>query len=253
MKRMKSLGFSMIELMIAMAIGLVVIGSVLAFTMSSLNTNTEYVQATRLSQELRGTMDMITRDLRRAGYDQDIMRYIAASKSGALLPPSPFGPIFINDDNDCVIYSYDREDGTSGVIDLARGEVRGFRRVVVDFDGTDVGVIEMAESAAGVVPDCDGDSPDYTNYPVGCDASGWCALSDPRVLNVISFTLDTDGYITKNATATSTSVVMREVGVSIEGGLRQTQDAVVRGIRSTVKIRSDCLDTEPDCTLVPGS
>ena len=64
----QSQGFSLVELMISLAIGLIVVSAVLAFTLSSLTANSEYVQSTRLSQELRNTMDFVSRELRRAGF-----------------------------------------------------------------------------------------------------------------------------------------------------------------------------------------
>src|SRR3546814_14660050 len=61
-------GFSLIELMVALVIGLIVSGAVLAFTISSVRANSEYVQAVRLTQELRTVGQFIDRALRRAGY-----------------------------------------------------------------------------------------------------------------------------------------------------------------------------------------
>lgn len=262
MSRKNSLGLSLVELMIAMAIGLVVVGSVLSFTMSSLNTNTEYVQATRLSQELRNSMDFISRELRRAGYDQNVGSYPARySIAGALANPSPFGRILTSNDangdgttgDGCVIYAYDRTGGTSGTVDLARGEIRAIRLATRTVDGLDVGVLEVAESASGLTPSCTGGSPNYTNYPPSQNTgSGWSALSDPRILNLTQFTLDTSGYLVQTGTSTSAPVLMREIGVGLQGQLRRSEDGTVtRGIRSTVKVRADCLEARANCELPP--
>lgn len=254
MNRNNALGFSMIELMIAMAIGLVVIGSVLAFTLSSLTTNTEYVQATRLSQELRNSMDFISRELRRAGYDQNVGGSVARYTVGNVTP-SPFGRILVtnNGNTDCVIYAYDRTDngvGTAGVVDLDNGEIRALRLATRNVDGLNVGVLEVAESS-NAAPTCNGASPNYTNYPPTCNG-GWCALSDPRVLNLTAFNLVTTGYITQPGSATSVPVTMREIGVELQGQLRRSEDGTVtRGIRSNVKVRADCLETSANCALAP--
>lgn len=256
MNRMKSFGFSMIELMIAMAIGLVVIGSVLAFTLSSLTTNTEYVQATRLSQELRNSMDFVARELRRAGYDQNIGSY-TAKYSMSNLVTSPFARIFTTNDangdgtegDGCVIYAYDRSGGTGGTVDLARGEIRAMR---LGYTPDGVGVLELAESSSGKTPACDGSGPTYTNYPPTCSSAGWCSLSDPRVLNLTAFSLDTSGYIPQIGNAISPPLTMREVGIELQGQLRQSQDGTVtRGIRSDVKVRADCLESSVNCALPP--
>ena len=157
----QSQGFSLVELMISLAIGLIVVSAVLAFTLSSLTANSEYVQSTRLSQELRNSMDFISRELRRAGYDENMNRYTAASTMNALTI-SPFARIFVDDDvnndgvkNDgCVIYAYDRTGGTPGAVERAQGEIRALRLAFYPFDGQTVGVLEIGESALGLTPTC---------------------------------------------------------------------------------------------------
>ena len=63
----KAAGFSLVELMVAMVIGLIVIGAVLALVMAMIRTNNQTIQSTRLTQELRGTAAVITSELQRAG------------------------------------------------------------------------------------------------------------------------------------------------------------------------------------------
>ncbi|GAB2998004.1 hypothetical protein GCM10010960_04430 [Arenimonas maotaiensis] len=262
MNRKHSRGLSLVELMIALAIGLIVVGAVLAFTLSSLTANSEYVQSTRLSQELRNSMDFVSRELRRAGYDQSQAGFIAASPINNPVV-SRFSYIYIEnnaaddgdsaDDEGCVIYAYDRAGGTFGSIDLANGEIRAIRRVVREVDGVDVGVLEVAESASGITPTCGGAAPDYTSYPASCSSAGWCPLSDPRLVNITGFTLDTSGYIVQAKTATSTAVTMREIGIDLQGQLRQSTDGTfTRGIRSTVKVRADCLEASDVCDDAPA-
>lgn len=262
MNRNHSRGLSLVELMIALAIGLIVVGAVLAFTLSSLTANSEYVQSTRLSQELRNSMDFISRELRRAGYDQSQLGSIAASSINVPVVPR-FSPIHIENDADddgdsiddegCVIYAYDRAGGTSGTVDLANGEIRAIRRAMREVDGVDVGVLEVAESASGVTPSCTGAAPDYTSYPASCSSAGWCPLSDPRLIDITALTFDTSGYITQAVTATSTPVTMREIGIDLQGQLRQSADGTfTRGIRSTVKVRADCLAASDVCDDEPA-
>jgi type IV pilus assembly protein PilW len=256
----QSRGFSLVELMISLAIGLIVVTAVLAFTLSSLTANSEYVQSTRLSQELRNSMDFISRELRRAGYDENMNRYTAASTLDALVI-SPFSRIFVDEDADgdgtandgCVIYAYDRTGGTPGTVERARGEIRAMRLAFRTVDGQTVGVLEIGESATGLTPACNGGAPTYTNYPATCNStSGWCALTDPRVINITNFTLDTSGYMIQDVTATSTSMTIREIGIGLDGQLRQSADGTVtRGITSRVKVRADCLEASANCALAP--
>jgi prepilin-type N-terminal cleavage/methylation domain-containing protein len=254
-----SRGFSLVELMISLAIGLIVVSAVLAFTLSSLTANSEYVQSTRLSQELRNSMDFISRELRRAGYDENMNRYTAASTQNALVV-SPFSRIYVEDDADgdgakndgCVIYAYDRTGGTPGAVELDQGEIRALRLAFREVDGQSVGVLEIGESASGVSPDCDGDEPTYSNYPATCNNdSGWCALTDPRVINITRFNLNRNS-LNEPGSATTTPINIRKIGISLQGQLNQSADGVVtRSISSSVKVRADCLETIAECEDEP--
>lgn len=114
-------------------------------------------------------------------------------------------------------------------------------------------MIEIGESATGLTPACNGGAPTYTNYPATCNTtSGWCALTDPRVINITNFSLDTSGYIVQAGTATSTPMTIREIGIGLDGQLRQSADGTVtRGISSSVKVRADCLEASANCALAP--
>lgn len=64
----KQTGFSLIELMVAIALGLVLVTGVVYVTSSVTRTNVDNLRTTRLEQELRGVLLMLNRDLKRAGY-----------------------------------------------------------------------------------------------------------------------------------------------------------------------------------------
>ena len=59
-------GFGLVELMVSIVPGLVVSGAAVAFVISSLDSNTDFVRATRFNQDLRSNMDFVTRDAVRA-------------------------------------------------------------------------------------------------------------------------------------------------------------------------------------------
>lgn len=69
MHRMKpQQGLTLIELMIAVTAGLVVLLAAMSILTSTLSSNTSGLRYTRLNQDFRGVMNMITHDLARAGY-----------------------------------------------------------------------------------------------------------------------------------------------------------------------------------------
>jgi prepilin-type N-terminal cleavage/methylation domain-containing protein len=59
-------GFSLVEMMVALALGLIVVTAVLALVLSIIRSNRQTLQSTRLNQELRATLAVIASDLRRA-------------------------------------------------------------------------------------------------------------------------------------------------------------------------------------------
>lgn len=273
-------GFSLIEMMIALAAGLIVSGAAIAFLLSSMKSNGEYVQSTRLTQELRNTLDLVTRDLSRAGYNDNSLLFVS------LPNVSVFAPMLIKDDTPfvtagtpstygnadgrgCVIYAYDRtfplgyvddstcDDvtgcGTPGAIDFARGEVRGLRRVCVDGDcndANDVGVIEFFESKTGVTnpPTCaQTGQADYSAYPPTCNTtSGWCPLSDPKVVNISRFAL------INTSTTVSNVMRIRDLTLFMEGSLVRTPD-FTRSVSTKIKVRADCINpTIASCAVAPA-
>lgn len=60
-------GYTLIELLVAMALSLLVIGAALGFVLQLLRANGATVVSTRLQQELRTTMALIVADVRRGG------------------------------------------------------------------------------------------------------------------------------------------------------------------------------------------
>lgn len=250
-------GMSLVELMVSLVAGLIVAGAAVAFTVSSLRSNTEYITATRLTQELRTSMNFVVDELQRAGYDENALDYIAQPVATAT--SSAFSLIQIADSdgdgvNDCVIYAYDRLPANPGQVDLSNGEIRAIRRTVVP--GTDVGVLEFAESAAGLTPSCNGNAADYSTYPPTCNAgSGWCAVSDPRVLDIqrLAFT-DASVGVPGNLSIGISNLLIRRVGVEMIGRLQGVPDTQIRrGLRSDIRVRADCIRANlNDCRASPS-
>ena len=64
--RRKQAGVTLVELMISLVLGLIVTGAVLALIASIMKSNSETIEATRLTQELRGMSDILAMEVRRA-------------------------------------------------------------------------------------------------------------------------------------------------------------------------------------------
>lgn len=245
-------GFSLVELMIALAAGLIVSTAAVAFLMSSFRSNSEYVQSTKLTQELRSSMDLITRDLRRAGYDENAMGLLATS-TGSQFSRMRFCDASDNcaaaatPPNTCVIYAYDSAAGATvgGAPDLNAGEVRGIRLKQRTVNGKPIGVIEYAVSTGTTKPVCSGLGPDYGAFPVTCNTTTtWCPLSDPAQLDITALTFADVG-------AATGGVQLRDIDVVLQGRIAGTTD-FTRGVQSNIRIRSECYDsTLSNCSLSP--
>lgn len=240
-------GFSLVELMIAIVAGIIVTGAAITFTVTSIKANSDYVSSTRLLQELRNVNDYVGAELKRAGYDESAMDYVANPTSTAV---SVFAPISVDATvgQNCIKYAYDRTGGTRGAINLGTGEVRAIRRQTANIGGVTVGVIEVGESSAGTSPLCGAAGPDYSLYPVTCNTTtGWCPFSDPRILNVQTFTIGTvasgtnsNGIQTIAAGSGFNAMRLREYLVTVTGSLR-SDSLISRTVRSNIKVRADCL------------
>jgi hypothetical protein len=204
-------------------------------------------------------MDLVTRDLRRAGYDEDALKYLASGNA------TPFSRMRLcNDANacttvsttavtpptapiTCAIYAYDRAGGTDGVVDLANGEVRAVRLKQRTVNGRTVGVVEYAISAGTTQPACNDASPDYSTYPATCTGT-WCALSDPTKLDITTLAITDNGMVVGTP---PTQVQLRDLTIDMVGRLAGSTE-FTREIKSDVRIRSDCFDTTiSNCALAP--
>ncbi len=146
-------GFSLIELMVAMVAGLIIIGAAVTFAVSTMRSYSENILSSRLTQELRTGMNLVVRELRRAGHD-------STAVSRVLTTTSASGFTNLEVDGSCITYEYDRQEAGTGVPDGT--EVRGFR--------VSGGVLQLTTSG-----DCDTGDDD------------WEDITDPDVVQITKF------------------------------------------------------------------
>lgn len=84
-------GFSLVELLVSLATGLFLLAGVMGIFSTTLSSQGTSLKTTRLNQELRSAMDLISGDLRRAGYWH--MAADAASPLGDLVLSNTSGSI----------------------------------------------------------------------------------------------------------------------------------------------------------------
>lgn len=109
-------GLTLIEMLIALVLSLLVTGMVISMFTSSIGGHAQAIRTMRLNQDLRIAMDMMVKDIRRAGYwaGADVASNPHAT---AISGGKPIG-IFDYDGgtDNCILVSYDfDDDGATGV------------------------------------------------------------------------------------------------------------------------------------------
>ncbi len=158
-------GVTLIEMMIGLALSLIVVSSMVSLMGNSMGTATRIIQMTQLSDELRNTMSMATRDLRRANYNANAYQCYSNSDCGIDGLDLQVGAITI-ENNNCMIFNLDRDqDGSAGSY-----RAGGFR---LSSDGG-VGYIEMWVGDADATPACDDPARRQRRRLAGHDRPGNC-------------------------------------------------------------------------------
>ncbi len=191
-------GVGLIELMIALVIGLAVSGAIIAFVAATLQNNAVTIQSTRLNQELRALTELVVRDLRRARAMQDPFANIGSSCSSNPTATNACANLALLQSVDspsagCVIYAY---QGASG------GDFRSLRREV----NGGVGRIVLARGTAAQT----------------CTSAG-TVLSSPNI-NVTAFDV--------------TEVGNNQLNIEIAGSVVGVAGSVEQRYRASVHIRS---------------
>jgi len=216
----KSQGFTLMEMMIALALSLVVVLTMSRLTVDTFSTGTKTVEMAKLSYELRSTMELLSRDVRRASFTSNAILCFAnvdcASDGSVNLP----GDVYINADHDCVTYLHDRnEDG-----DATNDSSGGFRLSSV----SGVGVVQTW--TGGSAPDCTS------------TAGEWRAITDPGVIDVFSFQVDDDQSYTEvidvDAAGNPVRQKIRKIHMLVSARLVRNA-AINRTVGNTVLVRNN--------------
>ena len=143
-------GFSMIEMLVGVVVGLFLLSGAVRFFTDYLNDNRRLLLETRIMQDLRTVADLMARDLRRAGYWANSLAGVSApSVVNPYSSVTPTGTAAAT----TVTYGYSRDAAENNTLDA--NESFGFR-----LNG---GVVEAFNDAS---------------------TPKWQQLTDPRVMTV---------------------------------------------------------------------
>lgn len=170
-------GSSLIEMMIAMAIGLGSLLSLASLVGFGIGVNGKLLASSRLAEELNAVGSLMQRELMRTGFNGNTMAMVADPATS----PSPFANSITVSEfpgeaaNSCILYAYDGNN--NGALDVVgTNENYGFRLR----DNT----LEMRVGGAA------------------CDAVGWQDISDLDVVRVTTLVFTLNQTTVNNVTST---------------------------------------------------
>jgi Tfp pilus assembly protein PilW len=220
----KQSGATLMEVLVAMTISLVATAAMIAMMSNSLGTTARIIKMTKLTDDMRVALQMMTRDVRRSSYNANSMfcyanENCATDGSGISLPAD----VAIADTNDCFTFLTDRDhDG-----DSTENAAGGFRRVT---DG-DIGVIEMWTGD---------NAPDCTD---AAGAAGWVEITNPDNMDIFAFNIDDNLSYTQVILDNGTDTVsqrIRKIRMNIQGRL-VIDNTIVREVEDVINVRNDLL------------
>jgi len=220
----KQNGVSLMEVLISLSISLVVTASMVALMANSLANTARIIKMTKLSDDMRMALQMMSRDVRRSSYNANSMLCYAnddCGNDGAVTLP---GDIVINAGEDCFTFLTDRDhDG-----DSTENSAGGFRRVTVD----GVGVIEMWTGDA--TPNC----------AAAAGTANWIRVTDPGDTDIFAFGVDDDlSYtvqILNDGAGNTLSQKVRKIRMNM-GGRLVMDNNIERRIEDIIAVRNDLL------------
>lgn len=214
MQGSRELGFTIIELMVGIALALLIAAAATLLLSSHVNENRRLLLEARVTQDLRGAADLIVRQTRRAGH------WGAASTLGlwstaANALPNPYAALTPETGpSDTIAFRYSQDASENNAVD--DNELVGFRL------------------RGGVIEAQLGDR-------------NWQALTDSSTLvvtrlriepRVQTATLEPACACTGGALCPAPQVQVRSIEIEISA--RAVSDAsVLRAVRSTVRLRND--------------
>lgn len=249
-------GFSLVELMVSVLLGLVVVGAAVAIYLSMVFSSTDAVRSARLNYDMGSLMLFMTNDLRRAGYS-------AAVFAGANVPLNPFTAaaedIQIPEDS-CIVYSYDsngdgvlqnnerfgfrlNDDGSVGIrldgtlLASCADDDGTWERITVQDDSEVVQITDLQFSLQDLAED-DGSTAGVGPYPAQDQTSSCDNLSDD--IEALDPTVDCTGGVADAPVAGDALVARRIVNIRMTGQLGRDQE-ISRSLVATVKVGNDRL------------
>ncbi len=222
----KQRGFTLVELLVSVVISLIVVSGMIIMMSTTVGATNDTIRATRLSNELRASMQVLVRDLRRVNFDEDFASCIGiGNQVCAALSADAFTIDTTNANGECVSYTYRRQD-SGGTWATVQGAIR-LDSQVLQFNPVD-------SSCA--------------------DSNNWNDITDPGVVQITAFDWTDLGYV---ETTGNLSQNLRKFEVIIRGQICESGPLTgcssfsTRELRNTVRIRNAVFYATPAPAVAP--
>lgn len=223
--RQKQKGFTLIELLVAGIISLIAASGMIIVMANTLGTGAQTIQMSRLSQEMRTAMQIMSRELRRANYHSTYMAcYGNVNCRTTLGIDAKIKEITIveNGDSDCFYFWYDRPQ-TGTQVAVTSEPVAAFRRTVVGA----VGKLQMTTTSTAA-PNCNLDT-------------NWIDITDPAIIDVLTFNVSDTASITEEINASGDTQHVERIGLSMTAKLKD-DDSVAAWIRGNANASRELVE-----------
>ncbi|MEJ8567246.1 hypothetical protein [Elongatibacter sediminis] len=229
-------GATLVEMLVASLLSIVVSSTAIVLISDGLGNNARILEDTRLSNEMRRTMQIMSRDVRRAGYTAAAMWCLANTvclpDASINLPVDADLPLLgsfdlpagiqIAESNDCFIFEVDRNrDGT-----ISADEYGAYRSRTVN------GARRMEAWTGSTVPDC------------AADDSAWIGLTSSQLVDIVNFRVDDDQSVQEvvatDLLGNTTNQRLRRVRLVLQGRLRNAPE-FQQTLETTIDVRNDIL------------
>ena len=228
-------GASLMEVLVAMSISLVVTASMVAMMSNSLGNTARIVKMTKLSDDMRVAMQMMTRDLRRTSFNANSMFCYGNADCTSDGSITAAGDVTIVNGS-CFWFQMDRNEGEDPLNgDSTDDSTGGFRRRSViegGDDGEEIGWIEMYTGMAP--PTCN----------EADESDGWVAITDRENMNITGFTIDDSlsytQVVLQDVNGNTMSQKVRKIRMTVLGQL-VLDPSVVRRMEDVISVRNDLI------------
>lgn len=199
-------GFSLVELLVATAVGLVLTTWAISMFVTSLGNNRKLITEAQVNQNLRAAADLITREVRRAGYWGHSIAGTRTSSTGSTTTPNPYRAITTTAGT--IGYDFSRDASENDTLD--NNEQFAFQLsggvIQMRTDATTPTWVNITDSNTVTITDFSVTDTSAAALPLGNACSITCSAGTPHcpTTTVRSYLISITGTSTKDSAVTRT-------------------------------------------------